>query len=507
MPEYPTLGHQTMITAGSSAVATPRYYWRLWLVVAVVLCVPIWLPSLPPLSDYYNHLARLYIMSHHDAVAEYRQFYVIDWTPSPNLALELVGLPLMAVFSLTVTAKLFLTLAVLLWHLGCTVLARAVHGRLAWRALICSFFVYNQQFLHGYVNFIFSMGLALVVLALWLQSRERWSARRLALVTVLATLAFFAHLSGFATLAVAVAVMILARVMATRALDGHAVASAVPLVPGTLVFVLGFLRQAPGGGGLSFAPLTYNLRDSMTLLTGYDPVVDVVSMMVVAVLIGVVVLARQRLAVKRDVFAAGLVLGVLFWVIPSDAASGVEVNVRFVMGAVTLLVLGFELAVSARVRAGVLAVAMALFVVRTAVTAGAWMELDRQFQAHVAAFQHIEEGAAVHTIYFYPAPRLLNAPRVRGLALIHAAAFAAVERKANVPTLYGIRGQQPLAHRESRYRAHRFQDGQRPRIPWDQVFAAYSYVWTCRAPADVIAPLVERGREVARVESCVLYRL
>lgn len=498
-----------MTTAGPpdppGAPFAPRVYRRLWLAVALVLCVPVWLPSLPPLSDYYNHLARLYIMSHHDAA--YGQFYVIDWTPNPNLALELVGVPLMAVFSIAITAKLFLTLTILLWHLGCTLLARAVHGRLAWRALICSFLVYNQQFLHGYVNFIFSMGLGMIALALWVQSRERWSAWRLLLVTALATMVFFAHLSGFATVAVAVAVMLVTRLLLSRSLDRHVVAGAVPLVPGTIVFFLGFLRQAPGGGGVSFPPLSYNLRDSMTLLTGYDAAVDAASMVVVAVLIVVVVRACTRVAVKRDLFIAGVALGLLYWVSPSDVASGLEVNVRFVMGAVTLMVLGLDLALPVRVRNAVLAAAMALLVARVAVTAYYWLDLDRQFQAHVAAFERIDEGATLHVIYFYPAPRLLNASRVYGLALIHTPAFAAVYRKANVPTLYGIRGQQPLAHRVPLYRAHRFQDGQHPVIPWDQVFAHYSHVWTCRAPAEVIAPLVERARLVARAGACALYRL
>jgi hypothetical protein len=490
--------------------ATPRFYWYLWLAVALVLCVPVWLPAIPPLSDYYNHLARLHIMSQYHAVAEYREFYVIDWAPNPNLALELVGLPLMAVFSIAITAKLFLTLTVLLWHLGCTLLARAVHGRLTLRALVCSFFVYNQQLLHGYVNFMFSMGLCLIALALWVQYRERWGAWRLVLVTSLATMVFLAHLSGFATLAVAVAAMTASRAVTIRSLHRSAVAGAVPLLPGTTLFFLGFLRQSPGGG-MSLSPISYNVRDSMTLLTGYDQAVDLASMAVVAVLVLIVLVKRTRVSLQRDpvrdLVIAGLCLGALYWVSPSDAAGGLDVNVRFALGAITLLVLGLDVAVPARIRTAVFIVAMALFVARTAIMAGYWIELDRQFQAHVAAFDHIEEGAAVHTIHFYPAPRLLNARRVYGLALIHTPAFAAVHRKANVPTLYGIRGQQPLAHRVPLYRAHRFQDGQRPAIPWDQVFATYSHVWTCRAPADLVAPLIERARVVARTGSCALYRL
>jgi hypothetical protein len=234
---------------------------------------------------------------------------------------------------------------------------------------------------------------------------------------------------------------------------------------------------------------------------------DAISLVVVAALIAIALWLRTGLHVRREVLAAALILAVAYWVCPSDAASGIEVNVRFALGAVTLLALAVDVALPAHTRDALLAGALALFCARTAVTAAHWIDLDRAFQRHLAAFATIEDGAALHNIYFYPTGRLFNATRVQGLALIHTPSFAAVTRHALVPTLYGLPGQQPLVHRVPMYRAHRFHDRQRPAIAWDRIFGHYHYVWTCHAPADLIAPLVARGQLRAQAGACALYQL
>jgi hypothetical protein len=490
-----------------SAHPGERGFIALWLGVAVVLCVPIWLPSLPPLSDLYNHLARIHILAHRDEIALYAAFYGEDWGLMPNLALDSVGVPLLAVVDLATVAKLFLTLTVLLWHMGCTCLGRVLCGRFPRRAVVCGFFVYNQQFLHGYVNFSSGMGLALVTLALWLSWRDRLASWRIAPLTALGAAVFLAHLSAFATLALAMAAMTAVRLVEKRRVSRDMLLAAVPLLPGTVAFFHGFLSRTGEGNPITYPPVIYNLRDSVTVLVGYSPTVDAISLAAVAAMVALALWLRTGLHVRREVLAAAATLAGAYWVCPSDIASGIEVNVRFALGAVTLLVLAVDVALPARVQNALLAGALALFSARTAVTAVHWIDLDREFQRHLDAFAAIEEGAALHNIYFYPTGRLFNATRVRGLALIHTPSFAAVTRHALVPTLYGLPGQQPLVHRVPMYRSHRFHDRQRPNIAWDRIFGHYHYVWTCRAPAEVIAPLVERAQVRARAGACALYQL
>lgn len=484
-----------------------RAFLGLWLGVAAVLCVPIWLPSLPPLSDLFNHLARIHILAHLDDNRFYAAYYGADWGVMPNLALDLFGVPLLAALDLGTVARLFLTLTVLLWHAGCACLGRALYGRFPRRALVCGFFVYNQQLLHGYVNFAFGMGLALLALALWLRWRERLASWRLAPLTALGAAVFLAHLSAFATLALTMTAMTAVRLVEKRRITRDMLLAAAPLLPGTIAFFYGFLARTGGGHPVAYPPVLYNLRDSVTVLVGYSPTMDAISLAAALALVAIALWLRTGLHVQREVMAAAVTLAVAYWVCPSDVASGIEVNVRFALGASTLLTLAVNVTPPARAAAALLAAALGLFTARTAVTAAAWIELDRELQGHLAAFATIEEGAALHNIYFYPTGRLFNATRVRGLALIHTPSLAAVTRSALVPTLYGLRGQQPLVHRVPMYRSHRFHDRQRPDIPWERVFGHYHYVWACRAPAALIAPLAERARIRARAGACTLYQL
>ncbi|HZZ79206.1 MAG TPA: hypothetical protein VFE62_11845, partial [Gemmataceae bacterium] len=57
--------------------------------LALILIVPIWLVDYPPLVDYPNHLARGYILYHHDDVASFRDHFDVDYFSTPSLAMDL----------------------------------------------------------------------------------------------------------------------------------------------------------------------------------------------------------------------------------------------------------------------------------------------------------------------------------------------------------------------------------------------------------------------------------
>ena len=155
--------------------------------------------------------------------------------------------------------------------------------------LVVSFFIYNQQFLLGYCNFAFGMGLFAVTSALWIERREadggRWPMGSIAHVTVLAFATYVAHLSAFMTLLVVIGAMTATRIVQERAVKRGDVLGVVPLVPGVLWFVRGFLGATSGHGATGWAPFAMNARNFTTLLTGYDARVDVLSWVVVAVLV------------------------------------------------------------------------------------------------------------------------------------------------------------------------------------------------------------------------------
>jgi hypothetical protein len=485
-----------------------RIYLGLWITIAVVLSVPVWLTSIPPLSDLHNHLTRLHIVQHYGDIASYRARYDLNWGPHPNLALDLVGWPLIRVFGLTLTAKIFLTLTILVWHYGCHRLGRAIYGRNTWRALICSFFVYNQQFLLGYVNFAFGIGLFLIVLALWLEHRDQWTAVWLTLCTLLGLATFLAHLSAFASLAVAVAAMTVARFVATKKITRDLVLGVIPLLPGTVIFFYGFLSKTGKGSEIQFGGIGQNLREGLTLLTGYHRLFDYACAAIVVALAAFVLLRRTSLRLHREVLVAGLALGVAYWACPTEVAGGIEVNFRFAIGAFTLVAFALDVSLSAWTRKAVFVAAMALFTLRIGVITSNWLRLDRKLGEQTTAWNSIDKGSRVYNIFFYPKEVPSNSERVEALALLHAICMAAIDREAYLPTLYGFPSQQPIVHHEvPPYTWHRFGIKNSPPIRWDEIFGHYDYVWTCNPIPDQIAPLKERAKLTSEGGGCQLYRL
>src|SRR5438105_498460 len=162
--------------------------------------VPIFSAVLPPLFDYPNHLARFWLL-----LTGGNAFYEVGWAPLPNLAGDLI-VPLFArLVPLELAGKLFLVLSFALILGGAAWLNRMVSG--GWRLwpLLTVAFLYNRQFLWGFINYLFGLGAALCGLALWLalERRDAWS--RLVAAALVALLCFFSHIAAFGVYALMIA--------------------------------------------------------------------------------------------------------------------------------------------------------------------------------------------------------------------------------------------------------------------------------------------------------------
>src|SRR5438309_2632898 len=91
-----------------------RLYWQLFVAASVLACLPVWLVEYPPLVDYPNHLARLYILYHYDEVPVFQERYDRAFVLLPDLAMEAFVLPLQVIVPVEIAGKIFLTV-VLLW--------------------------------------------------------------------------------------------------------------------------------------------------------------------------------------------------------------------------------------------------------------------------------------------------------------------------------------------------------------------------------------------------------
>jgi hypothetical protein len=171
---------------------------RVWWVVLIGLCVlltaPLLVVDVPPLGDYPNHLARVFVLASlpHDEVLA--RFYAAHWSVIPNLALDLIAPPLIGVLPVHVVGRLLIALAVLLPVLGTVAYNTALGGR--WWSFGVGLAAYNSCLLYGFLNFEISIGLALLLAAVWLRWRETRPVRAIVVAAIGAPVLFVCHLMG-----------------------------------------------------------------------------------------------------------------------------------------------------------------------------------------------------------------------------------------------------------------------------------------------------------------------
>ncbi len=173
------------------------------LLVCLVLA-PLWLVGTPSLGDYLNHLARMHVLAQAGHSAALARYYQVRWAPIPYLAMDAIVPLLSRMVPIYVAGKLFLSACVLLPPAAVAVLHRTVHRR---NSLVpCAAFLlsYNGLLSLGFLNFLFSSALAVMLFALWLRVAGWPPLLRVAGFAPLVLLLYLGHV--FACLAYCLAV-------------------------------------------------------------------------------------------------------------------------------------------------------------------------------------------------------------------------------------------------------------------------------------------------------------
>ncbi|MDE2333292.1 MAG: hypothetical protein KGK10_01985 [Rhodospirillales bacterium] len=180
-----------------------------WVQVAalgLVLCTPLLLVGMPPLTDLPNHMVRMMLLAGQLEGSAFARHFSVHWVFVPNLGMDLLVPPLLAFLSPAAAAKVLVAVIVAGWVGGLALLGRALHagpGGARWSPwfLTAAFSAWNGGLLRGFMNFCLSTMLAFWAAGAWLLLRERArSPRALAGLAVLALplgfVLFVAHLFG-----------------------------------------------------------------------------------------------------------------------------------------------------------------------------------------------------------------------------------------------------------------------------------------------------------------------
>lgn len=494
-------------TIGAGDTDRLRAYYLTLAFVCVLLCLPLWSTQYVPLVDYPNHLARCYVVSQYDKVSVYQATYDRLIEPIPNLAMDLVMLPMLKFLDVQVAGKIFLTLIVLLFGLGCHLLGQAIHGRPGWLTLPCVFLSYNSMLFYGFLNYLFGLGLFLITLALWIKYRKNWRAASVAGVCLLVCACYLAHLSAYVFLATALFVIGCFDLWSRRASVKSVVTSLLPLLLPLVGFRL-FMKGSGMMGEVAWNGVRQKLINSVSWIVTYNYYLDLLFALSVLVVLLILLPRVRGLRVNWIVFAAAASLGLLFVASPETLFTSHSADIRFIPPAIVLALMSVRFVVPARAGKAALALILAASSVRAGGVWYEWQRTDKKIAAQVSLFEHLPEGAGVYPVVILPTGIQANK---REKPLAHIIHYATIYRHTSSPTLFALRGQQSL-HFKQPFTYYPFglsvaQPLAPDQVDWPLIRQKHDYLWCYNLSDSYIAYLKERCTLIAEAGDGMIFRV
>ena len=427
--------------------------------VVVGLLLPLFVVEIPPVLDYPNHLARLWLLSMSPPDPILSSMYAPDWHLLPNLAIDAIMPPLLRALPLDVAGRLMLAVTLLLPVTGAVALHRAVHRRWSLWPLSSCLIAYNIVFLLGFMNFLLGLGVALLTAAAWTGLRPQRPLLAMAALSAGAVAVFFCHVVSLLVLGVIV-VCTQAEFLLTRwrrregvlraAMHDGAECAAAFAIPAYLYLASSF---GTAGGTVQYQPLKVKLLELVSPVLSYDLPLDALTAVVILSVVALSLWRGRSTVLPLRVAIAIAVLMLVFIVAPYGAKGGAWLDLRFPIMAAFLLFAG--LAPRALPRAFGIGAGLAisiLFAVRTARVAEVWHAHNAYVDVLRGVVAKVPPGSRV--IVARVDPRLNRrwwheVPPGRRLIGIgsaddHLAVLLLTERRAFSPLLFSSPTQQPI---------------------------------------------------------------
>ena len=421
----------------------------LFAIFTLLISTPIWIYPVPPLSDYVNHLARMYVIASLPKNQQLASFYEIHWQVIPNLTMDLIVPFLARVMNIYLAGQIYLVAMFALIISGTLALNRVLVGRWSAFPLFAIPLLYNYVFLVGLMNYIFGIGVALWALAGWIAVRERHWVIRLALSTACAVLLFFCHLSALGIYGVGVLAYELWRLWDQRrapwggrlvdfVASGLPFLAALPLLYASPTVQLGtrfFWDQRGKADGL------------MYVFSNYSELAAFVLIAVMVVSVGLAIW-RRMLRFHPLVYVLIAIGGAVYFSLPQIMLDTYMIDQRVPIGVAFMLFACGDLVLQRRmVRYGFLVVLTLLIGGRLVEIDANWAELSQTSKQFRASVDRIVEGSKVFVAY----ADSTAGDEAHDLGLVHAACLAMIERSALVTTAFTVAGKQVM-HVRPEYR-------------------------------------------------------
>jgi hypothetical protein len=442
---------ETYIATKDEAAAMPRrFLLPIYLLLGAAALLPLTLVGLPALVDYPNHLARLHIVASIAGDAALAANYQVAWAAMPNLAMDIVSWPFLGLLGVETLGLLFIALTMALLAIGTLALHRALHGDVGLWPTAAWLFLYNHLLIMGFLNYLFAVGLVLLLFAGWIASEGRAAWIRLALFPAALTGLYFTHLFALGVYGVCVAGYELARAWPDLRVDWKTAArNRFAVVWQFIPAAILVLATMPAGAGRSFyyGPFLQKIKVLWSPVLTYLKPVDLgIFLFVAAVLIAGLVTRKLVLARPMRLPLAILILLAAVMPFEMEGAWGHiwYADLRLPLVIALLLVAGLRPGnVGPRAMAMVVCAGLVLFTGRIYEVASEWRGVDRDFAEFRTALSVVEPGAAILPVQKQNVP-LANGEARFDHAYWHMAVLAVVDRSAFVPTLFTDPAKQPV---------------------------------------------------------------
>lgn len=423
-----------------------KYYLGLSIALLVVL-IPMLTVTYPAMVDYPGHLSRAFVLYQWKTNPSFQTTYEILLEPIPNIACDVVLVFLQRFFEIETAGKIFLCLIAVMFCLGCHLIARELMREYdrqgpPWMAVPLTLLHFNSAFLYGFINYSLGVALFMITFAWWLRSRRNWTIWGMLSTSLLILISYLTHFSAYAFLGVAVLIFSLVKLPERRF---KTLIDYAPMTPPLLMYLV-FMRGSGTIGALEWNTLVGKFIGLFSAIRTYSVALDAV---IVGLFLIVLLFAAYR-GGSEHVIRPALVLSIVFFICflicPKKFMTSSAADMRFVMPAVLIFLFSYAPRVWGRREQLILASFILLFAARIVIITRAWRANDAEIAQAVGLVNQAPERARIYPIE----PALEGSPDQvkRTVLFLHIADYAVIHRSAYIPTMFAIRGQQPLVYRE-----------------------------------------------------------
>jgi hypothetical protein len=415
----------------------------LFVVSAGLAALPIFSHRFLSINDYLNHLARSDVLLHYNSDIAFSRFYIPDWRILPNLAMDLWIFGFGRILPVELAGKLFVAVTLASVLGGVIILHRVTFNKWSLWPFLAIVLLYNRLLLVGIVNYLFGIGLWLLVFSLWVELRQRYPLIRASVLSLGALTVFFVHLFAFGILAVTIAVYELVvfssgcRPFAKRVIDLFI--AALPFLPAIALLVL-FSPHSSSSAIIRYRDLwTRILAFAAPIL--YDWRVEAICYFVLGALVLWTVLTGA-IRFDRRLAAGVLALFVLQFCIPNVIMTAEGADRRIPIPMMLLAIAATDPKKASRQQGLALILATgAIFAFRIATVEDRWSRDQPAYAAAWAALSKIPPGARVATAF---APDVFDSFSTPEIALYYLPVWRVVPQGGFTQTLFASPTQQPL---------------------------------------------------------------